>query len=254
MKKNKIISLVLAAFSVFSLSSLCASAYSSDQGGEPLSDGTFSYELRDGSYTIIGCNMDSIIEEIPELRNGYAITAIDERAFASCTNIKTLTIPDTIVSIGDSAFAGCSDLKEIRLPEKITTISSGMFMGCESLESIDIPDTVNRIESYAFYKCSMLKEVELPGALASIDPMAFAECSSIENFDTGNSDAFVYEEGFLMNRDKTNIFRASAKLEGDVYIPDGITAIEAGVTLKVRPVLYSPALKLYKKFIIIIIF
>ncbi|MBQ9139326.1 MAG: hypothetical protein IJX61_01800 [Ruminococcus sp.] len=65
MKISKVLSLALASLSVFSITALTGSAYNSNQGGEPLSDGTFGYELRDGSYTVISCNMDSIIEEIP---------------------------------------------------------------------------------------------------------------------------------------------------------------------------------------------
>lgn len=228
MKISKLLSAALASVSVFTMSAMTGFAYSSNQGGEPLSDGTFSYELRDGSYTIIGCNMESSIEEIPELRNGYAITAIDDRAFTNCTRIKTLTIPDTITSIGDNVFAGCTSLKEIRLPEKIKNIGEGLFMGCTNLEKVVIPDSVNTIESYAFYNCSLLKEVTLPGELSIIEPMAFSECSSIENIDASKCSSYVFEDDMLFNSSKTGIFRASAKLTGDVYIPDGVTTIEAG--------------------------
>ncbi len=228
MKISKILSAVLASVSAFTMSALTGFAYSSNQGGEPLSDGTFSYELRDGSYTIIGCNMESSIEEIPELRNGYAITAIDDKAFTNCTRIKTLYIPDTVTSIGDNAFAGCTSLKEIRLPKKIKNIGQGLFMGCSKLEKVEIPDSVNTIESYAFYNCSLLKEVTLPGELSIIEPMAFSECSSIENIDASHCNSYVFVDGMLMTTDKTAITRASTQLAGDVYIPDGVTRIEAG--------------------------
>lgn len=228
MKVSKILSAAVASLALLTSTPLNGFAYSSDQGGEALTDGTFSYELRDGSYTIIGCNVDALVEEIPELRNGYAITAIDERAFASCYNIKTLYIPDTVTAIGDNAFSGCTSLEEIRLPSKIKNISDGMFMGCTSLKKIEIPDAVNTINSYAFYNCSVLTDVVLPGELSTISPMAFSECSSIENIDASKCSSYVYEDGLLMNKSRTNIARASVKLMGDVYIPDGVTTIEAG--------------------------
>ncbi len=228
MKMNKLFSAVMAGISLLSLTAMNSSAYSSNQGGEPLSDGTFSYELRNGSYTIIGCNVDAIFEGIPELRNGYAVTAIDDRALTNCKYVETLTIPDTITSIGDNAFAGCTSLKEIRLPKKIKNIGEGLFMGCTNLKKVEIPDAVNTIESYAFYNCSMLTEVVLPGELSTIEPMAFSECSSIENIDASKCSSYVFEDGLLMNKSRTNIARASTKLTGDVYIPDGITTIESG--------------------------
>ncbi len=228
MKINKLLSAVLASVSLFTMTATTASGVNVANGGEPLSDGIFEFELINGSYTIVGCNVDAIVEVIPELRNGYAVTAIGDRAFSSCANIERLEIPDTITSIGANAFGGCISLEEIRLPQKIKTISEGMFMGCTSLEKVDIPDSVNTIESYAFYNCSLLTDVTLPGELSSIKPMAFSECSSIENIDASKCSSYVFEDGMLFNSSKKNIVRASAKLTGDVYIPDGVTTIDPG--------------------------
>lgn len=228
MRINKLISAVTAGLSLLAVTASSAFAVGVNNGGEALTDGTFGYELRNGSYTIISCNSDSMIEEIPELRNGYAITAIDDKALSNCSNIKSLKIPDTITSIGDSAFAGCTSLTEITLPKKIKTVSEGMFMGCTNLKKVEIPDAVDTIESYAFYNCSMLEEVVLPGQLATIEPMAFSECSSIENIDASKCTSYIFEDGLLMNKSRTNIVRASTKLTGDMRIPDGITTIEPG--------------------------
>lgn len=228
MKIKRIVSAAQAFFLLLSCTSLSALAVDNAQVGEKLTDGTFDYELINGTYTITGCETTAMFSEIPELRNGYAITAIADNAFANCTMIKELTIPDTITSIGHMAFAGCTSMTQIKLPSKIKELPQGIFMGCSKLESIDIPDSVNTIDSYAFYNCSMLTDVKLPGELASIKPMAFAECSSIENFDTGNCASYVFEDGILYNSSKTNISRASVKLTGDVYIRDGVTTIDAG--------------------------
>ena len=56
-----------------------------DKTDGELFDGNFTYELVNGSYTIIECDPTSILSEIPELRNGYAITAIGDGAFKNCT-------------------------------------------------------------------------------------------------------------------------------------------------------------------------
>lgn len=195
---------------------------------EELTDGVFTYELINGTYTLTKCSTSAIVDRVPEMRNGYSVTAIADYAFINCTAISSLTIPDTVTSIGASAFTGCTSLKEISLSNRITTIPNGLFMGCSLLESIDIPDSVNTIESYAFYNCSALKDIELPESLSTIEPMAFAECSSIENINTNNTENFVFENGILYNNSKTNIYRASTKLTGDIYIDNNVTAIEAG--------------------------
>ena len=186
--------------------------------GEVLHDGNFTYELINGTYTITACDPTSILSEIPELRNGYAITAIADNAFQNCHYIEELTIPDTITSIGDSAFIGCTSLMKVTLPSRITEIKSGTFMGCTHLEAVEIPDKVSSIGSYAFYNCSMLKSVKLPGELSSIGAMAFAQCSSITDIDSSKCGAFVFEDGILYNSSMQNIYRASTALSGEVYI------------------------------------
>lgn len=57
--------------------------------------------------------------EIPETvtHDGveYQVTAIAEGAFKDNTNLKELSIPESIVSIGDDALAGCTNLEKIHL-------------------------------------------------------------------------------------------------------------------------------------------
>ena len=98
-----------------------------DKTDGELFDGNFTYELVNGSYVITACDPSSIVNEIPELRNGYAITAIGENAFRNCTYINELAIPDTVTSIGDNAFQGCTSLKSVKLPKRITELSSGVL-------------------------------------------------------------------------------------------------------------------------------
>lgn len=203
-------------------------ADSLESAEEELTDGVFTYELINGTYTLTKCDNTAIVERVPEMRNGYSVTAIADYAFTNCTAISSLTIPDTVTSIGINAFAGCTSLKEVNLSNRITTISTGTFMGCSLLESIDIPNSVSTIESYAFYNCSSLKDVKLSESLSTIEPMAFAECSSIENINADNTKNFVFENDILYNSSKTNIYRASTKLSGDVYIENTVTNIEPG--------------------------
>ena len=54
--------------------------------------------------------------EIPSEFNGIKITTIPESAFASCTGITSIKIPNTVTFIGDGAFSGCIRLESITLP------------------------------------------------------------------------------------------------------------------------------------------
>ncbi|MBR1591659.1 MAG: leucine-rich repeat protein [Ruminococcus sp.] len=205
-----------------------ASADTPADAKDELTDGTFTYELVDGSYTIISCDTTAIITDIPELRNGYAITAIADKAFVGCNFISEINIPKTVKSIGVNSFSGCSNLKKVKLSEKMNSISEGAFMSCPALEEIEIPDSITSIGNYAFYGCTSLKEITLPESLSELGTMAFAECGEIEKIDASKCDGYVFENDILYDKDKKKIFRASAKLAGETVIENTVESIEPG--------------------------
>ena len=55
---------------------------------------------------------------------------IGTNAFAGCSRLTSLTLPDGITSIGDYAFYDCWRLTSINIPASITYISDGAFDRC----------------------------------------------------------------------------------------------------------------------------
>ena len=84
---------------------------------------------------------------------------IAQEAFKNCTEITSVTIPNSVTSINGYAFAGCSSLTSATLPESLTSIIDGVFKDCSSLTSVTIPSNVTYIGSYAFFGCDNLMEV-----------------------------------------------------------------------------------------------
>ena len=110
-----------------------------------------SYEIVDGYAVITDCDV-SISGEyiIPDTIEGYLVTSIDDYAFANCSKLTKITIPNSVTSFGISAFNGCSNLSDITLPEKLTTIPNGAFTTCSKLSQIKIPISVTFIDKFAF--------------------------------------------------------------------------------------------------------
>lgn len=90
---------------------------------------------------IIGINTSVITKTDIEFINipaGAGFTEIKSGAFANCTNLKAVKIPDTMTKIGDRAFFKCKSLTTIIIPKSIKTIGKGVFNECTSLRTVMI--------------------------------------------------------------------------------------------------------------------
>ncbi len=118
---------------------------------------------------------------IPDVFDGIVVDSIGTNAFKNYSSLKSVSIPDTVLSINPYAFYGCKKLKSIELPEKVRSISPYAFKGCTSLENINVPKGVASIGEYAFSGCSSLSFPELPSGLKEIKNSVFLGCSSFED-------------------------------------------------------------------------
>ena len=61
--------------------------------------------------------------------------------FEGCTNLSSITLPETIKSIKSNAFKGCTSLTEMEIPAATNEITNGAFDGCTSLNTIRVLGT-----------------------------------------------------------------------------------------------------------------
>lgn len=72
----------------------------------------------------------------------YKVVSIDAKAFKNNKNLKTLTLPATVVKIGANTFAGCKKLKTIKITsKKLTskTVAKNAFKGLSKTTTIKVP-------------------------------------------------------------------------------------------------------------------
>lgn len=153
------------------------------------------------------------------------IIAINDQCFLGCTKLATVSLPSTLTAIETSAFHFCTSLSDITIPQGVTKIGYQAFLGCTDLTSIAIPNTVERIETGAFDGCG-LSYVYIPASVSWIGVSAFSSCPNLEeitvNYDNGN---YCSQNGVLFSEDMSSLYCYPAGKSGSYYIPDGVTSI-----------------------------
>lgn len=117
-------------------------------------------------------------------------------AFQGCTQLTSITMPNSVHAIGGYAFADCIRIASVTFPNSLATIADGAFDGCANLESVHIPDTVDTIGKYAFRGCSELRSVTIPCTVTSICDYTFKGCAKLHFVAIQNNVASIGDYAF----------------------------------------------------------
>jgi len=77
--------------------------------------------------------------------NTYVVTEIATNGFSAATNLRHITIPNTVRRINNTAFMNNQNLESIHLPHGIEHIGANVFSGNRNLQRIVIPSSVTHI-------------------------------------------------------------------------------------------------------------
>ena len=190
------------------------------------------------------------------------VHTIAENAFASCKNIKNITINrlikeigagafkssgltnltfagqkgDSLLNIGASAFATCTGLAYVELPANLGTLAAQAFSGTNSLSSVKVSGGANmKLEAGAFLTTSGTGYVKTLELGVEVPKFSVTEVFGSQKLMTiivdkeENNPNFMVEDGVLFDEEQTEILFFPVNKGGDYTIPASVTKIGANV-------------------------
>ena len=147
-------------------------------------------EIGDGAF-----NECENLESVSFAENSE-LEVIGDEAFAY-SDIKAISLPDTITEIGFEAFSHSSLAGEIIIPADVTVIKDGTFEGTR-ITGVTIPASVSVIESWAFNNCMSLENVTFKegSILESIGDYAFSGDRALKSIAVPENVSFLGEAAF----------------------------------------------------------
>lgn len=118
------------------------------------------------------------------------------------------TIPSSVTVIGGDAFRTCTNIKHIVIPESVLTIEGAAFRE-SGLTEIVIPNTVQTLDGSAFYKCSEIETAHISDNIKKIESNAFEYCGKLHTIYIGKSVTNIGNGAFLYDFILSNIYSAN---------------------------------------------
>ena len=150
-------------------------------------------------------------------------------AFAGCTSLTSIEIPNSVKEIGVCAFQGCSQLQSVTFQKGslITTLSGGYI---SKGYGTSIENASNMIFG-VFAKCSTLSSIEIPANVETIDACVFQDCInlSVVTFEQG-SKLKVFGDGYAKTGYRPFVTGAFANCTAlkSIQIPANVEKIGVG--------------------------
>lgn len=165
----------------------CADLYIN---GAPVTEINLTTAEKVGDYAFSG------LSNLKSVTLGDSVKEIGQMAFIECTELKSVTLSSSVTKIGSRAFELCTKMKNFTIPDGVTEIGYSVFDGCSSLIKIEIPDGVETIPQNAFLGCYALTSVKLGKNVKTIEDDAFGNCYKLVEI--------INESGIKISKDDAN--------------------------------------------------
>jgi hypothetical protein len=136
-------------------------------------------------FVYYGREGEIVPEDVTHVRIDSSVRAIEKKAFYGRRKLIIVLFNDDLEEIGVEAFALCTLLHEIVIPNAVKTIRCAAFYFCSGLTNVTLGEGLEEIGVAAFAYCTLLHEIVIPNAVKTIHFLAFCECTGLTNVTLG---------------------------------------------------------------------
>ena len=154
-----------------------------------IAEGDGSKTLTFGDYAFAGCSALTSIS-LPDRLSG-----ISSYAFYADAALSDIELGSNLSAIGSYAFAQTA-IEEIDIPDTVSEIGANAFDGCLSLIRVAFPSSMKVIGSSIFSNCPALSEVEIPEGVTEIGASAFEGCYALSQITLPSTLKTIGESAF----------------------------------------------------------
>ncbi|OHS93599.1 hypothetical protein TRFO_40121 [Tritrichomonas foetus] len=170
------------------------------------------------SFSLRSCEANIVVSKTD------LIDYVAPQEFYECDSTSAV-INEGIILIGNEAFRGCTNLKTVSLPNSLIYLKFNSFRSCTALTTINVPEGVEVIEEGVFRVCTSLTTITLPSTLASIGIASFQETMvSLTSISFPNGNPIFKASNLMVYTNKSIVICSNAITSivwpSDEYITD----------------------------------
>lgn len=171
----------------------------------------------DVDYNVESIPINFLSTNSPDIENikiESGIKTVGTKVFSGCINLKTITIPSTLLSCkcsvgndsGYGAFSEIPSLEKIVFEDtKQKFLPSGLYAGITAENfKFEIPQTIEEVGDSAF-AYSSIDKFELPEAVKTIPSNCYAGCFNIKNLNLPENIETLKTKAFYFNKNLETI-------------------------------------------------
>ena len=207
--------------------------------GKPVKEKSGELIIPDGVTAIYGEKINGA--NITKVVLPGSVTHIHNNAFADCTELSEINIPESVTYIGKGAFDNtaiynnCTDnllyidnwlvgyksdnLGDITIKEGTKDMAGSIFADCTHLTGIKLPNSISHINDETFRGCTALAGFDFGPSITQIGASAFEGCTALTSITIPENIAAIPHRAFYGSTSLTeiNFHSGITKIESEAF-------------------------------------